>query len=176
MSGFAPADRPLGRRHDLIPVDMSHFQPSFISSPIDNDDRVDFLYYHSEKEQALYADIFFGSRAMGPPDHVHGGCMTAILDEAMGILPWLLGHPVVSVNVNVDLFKMTPVYTWGIVKVEIERVDTRKILTCATIHNPEGELLVRGKGVYAIVPLDKFGNTQSPHFNKLAKIMRPVSA
>lgn len=171
MPLYPLAQRPLGTRSDLIPIDMAHFNPSFISSPLYNEERVDFQYYYCKKEQALYADTYFGIRAMGPPDFVHGGCMTAILDEAMGILPWMLGHPVVSVNVNIDLVKMTPIHSWGVVKVTIERIDKRKILTKATVHNPAGDLLVKGDGVYVIMNNKKFGGINSPHFKNLANLI-----
>lgn len=156
MSHFNAQNRPLGQRSDLLPVDMSIFNTSFISSPLFNEKRLDFLYYRHTEEETLHADIFFGERAMGPPDLVHGGCMTAVLDEAMGVLPLLMGYPVVSVNVNVDLVKMTPINSWGVVEVGIERIDERKILTRSSVSNLEGEVLVRGEGVYVIVPKERY--------------------
>ena len=40
---------------------------------------------------------------MGPPGHVHGGAMAAALDEAMGAVCWMNGHPVVAATISREI-------------------------------------------------------------------------
>ena len=53
-------------------------------------------YYRDRQDNRLLGKILFGAGAQGPPDHVHGGAMAAILDESMGGVAWQSGHPVVA--------------------------------------------------------------------------------
>lgn len=45
---------------------------------------VRIAYFRGPAAGALYAKAWFGRETQGPPGHVHGGAMAAVLDEAMG--------------------------------------------------------------------------------------------
>ena len=70
--------------------------PSADDTFLSEGDRVRLAYFRKPDEPILYAKAWFGSKTMGPPGHVHGGAMAATLDEAMGAVCWMNGHPVVA--------------------------------------------------------------------------------
>src|SRR5690349_90349 len=53
-------------------------------------------------------DVTLDARQQGPPGHAHGGCLSAILDEAMGAVVWCAGHPVVAGRLEVDFKRAVP--------------------------------------------------------------------
>ncbi len=76
-------------------------------------------YYRGEQENQMLGKILFGPGAQGPPDRVHGGAMAAILDEAMGGVAWMCGHPVVAASLKVSFRNMLPLTTPCVVEAEI---------------------------------------------------------
>lgn len=81
----------------------------------------------------LYAKAFFGYETQGPPGHVHGGAMAAVLDEAMGGACWMNGHRTVAAKISVSFLEMLKLQTETIVESRIERVDGRKVYVRATL-------------------------------------------
>jgi acyl-coenzyme A thioesterase PaaI-like protein len=111
-------------------------------------------YYHAEDSRRLLGKILFGPGAQGPPDHVHGGAMAAILDEAMGGVAWLSGHPVVAANLDLTFRQMLPLATPCLVEAEIVAVEGRKVTTRGVLRDREGQTVFsEGKALFVV--LDK---------------------
>ncbi len=111
-------------------------------------------YYRSGQENQLLGKILFGPGAQGPPDHVHGGAMAAILDEAMGGVAWMCGHPVVAANLDISFRNMLPLATACVVEAEIISVEGRKVQTRGVLRDRAGEV-VYAEGTALFIVLDE---------------------
>jgi len=109
-------------------------------------------YYRPGQDNRLLGKILFGPGAQGPPDHVHGGAMAAILDEAMGGVAWQSGHPVVAAKLDVSFSKMLPISTACVVEAEIVAVDGRKISTRSVLRAREGsKVFAEGEALFVVL-------------------------
>ena len=88
----------------------------------------------------------------GPPFHVHGGVLGALLDEAMGAAAWASGKRVVSVNLNFNYRKPVPLGVPLNISGRVEREAGRKIFTAAKIMLPDGVVAVEGTGIFVEAP------------------------
>lgn len=88
----------------------------------------------------------------GPPGHVHGGALIALLDEAMGATAWYAGHQVVAVHLSFDLKAAVPLNTEITVQGEIQSKDGRKIWTVSRVMLPDGRVAVEGRGLFLESP------------------------
>ncbi len=111
-------------------------------------------YYRDKQDDRLLGKIVFGPGAQGPPGHVHGGAMAAILDEAMGGVAWQAGHPVVAANLDITFHRMLPLATACVVETEIVSVEGRKIGTRGVLRNREGTT-VFSEGTALFIVLDE---------------------
>lgn len=96
-------------------------------------------YYHGDDKTRLRGKIVFGPGAQGPPDHVHGGAMAAVLDEAMGGVAWLSGHPVVAAHLDISFRRMLPLATPCVVETRVTAVEGRKISTEGVLRARDGD-------------------------------------
>ena len=117
-------------------------------------ERTRIAYYRKPAEATLYARAWFGARTLGPPGHVHGGAMAAVLDEAMGAAAWMNGHFVVAAEITIRFLGMLPLGTDTIVEASIEKVDGRKVYVRATMKNPSGQIVTEGQGLFVILKED----------------------
>lgn len=118
-------------------------------------DRVRLAYFRKPGEPDLFAKAWFGAKTMGPPGHVHGGAMAATLDEAMGAVCWMNGHPVVAATITISFLAMLPIETETIVEARIAHVDGRKIQLRSTIKNPSGQVVAEGSGLFIVLREDQ---------------------
>ena len=99
----------------------------------------------------------------GPPNHTHGGCIAAVLDETMGAVAWCAGHKVVAARLEIDYKKMVPLNEKVYVKAWVEKVEGRKVFTKSELTNKE-QVLATGTGLFlALSPEQLAGFT---HMNK----------
>lgn len=114
--------------------------------------RFQVRYYRDQNSDRLLGKILFGPGAQGPPDHVHGGAMAAILDEAMGGVAWLSGHPVVAANLDITFRRMLPLTTPCVVETEIVAVAGRKITTRGELRDRDGvTVFSSGEALYVVL-------------------------
>ncbi|MGC8480774.1 MAG: PaaI family thioesterase [Acidimicrobiales bacterium] len=71
----------------------------------------------------------FGAAYEGPPGHVHGGYIAAAFDEVCGMAQSLSGTPGMTVHLEVDYRKPTPLHTDLRFEGRLLRVEGRKIFT-----------------------------------------------
>jgi len=126
---------------------------NFVSGDRDGH-RFRIRYYRTGDDTRLLGKILFGPGAQGPPDHVHGGAMAAVLDEAMGGVAWQSGHPVVAANLNITFRQMLPLTTACVVETEIVNVDGRKITTKGILRERDSTT-VFSEGTALFVALDE---------------------
>jgi acyl-coenzyme A thioesterase PaaI-like protein len=136
-----------------VPADWLRFWPfpagtegrSFVSGRPSHS-RLRVAYFRREKDDRLLARAWFGPETEGPPDHVHGGAIAAVLDEAMGGACWMHGHRVLAGRLSVTYRKLVPFGTDATVEAWIDLVDGRKISTRARLLDERGETCADADG------------------------------
>jgi acyl-coenzyme A thioesterase PaaI-like protein len=105
-------------------------------------------YFRNPDNNHLIAKIWFGPHAEGPPESVHGGAIAAVLDEAMGAVCWMNGHPVVGARITIDYRHLTPLGFTGEVESWIERIDRRKIYIKSLLRDEHGKVHAEGEALF----------------------------
>lgn len=132
------------------PFPNSSSRETFLRSA-DDDERVRIAYFRKPDAGTLYLRAWFGPRALGPPGHVHGGAMAAVLDEAMGAACWMNGHAVVAAQISISFVGMLPIGTDTTVEAWIDKIDGRKIHLRSHMKNPSGQLVTEGQGLFVVL-------------------------
>lgn len=102
--------------------------------------------YYRDEEQQLQARIWFGPETEGPPGSAHGGSVSAVLDEVLGLAAWAAGYPIVVGNLNVSFRNLLPLQKVVTVESRIISAQGRKVLVhgrifCGEATYAEGECL-----------------------------------
>ncbi|HWW97636.1 MAG TPA: PaaI family thioesterase, partial [Edaphobacter sp.] len=91
----------------------------------------------------------------GPPGHIHGGIVAALLDEAMSKLNRPLNVLAMTRHMEVDYLRPAPLYQpLVLVARHLNRptrpdgTPDRKLFHQAEIQRPDGTVLARAKGVF----------------------------
>ena len=96
-----------------------------------------------------------GDAYEGPPDHVHGGFVAAMLDEILGYVQSLGGNPGMTGRLNVAYRAPTPLHRELRLEGRVERVDGRKTHTHATIHDGD-RLCAEAEGLFVAIGREAF--------------------
>jgi acyl-coenzyme A thioesterase PaaI-like protein len=124
--------------------DESH--ESFVS-PGASGGRLRVAYFRRAGSGSLVGRAWFGPETEGPPGHAHGGAVAAAMDEALGAVAYMEGHPVVVARLTVDFRAMVPVGTDATFETWVERIDGRKVHTRGRLASPAGGLLAEGHAI-----------------------------
>jgi len=76
--------------------------------------------------------FFLKQDHQGPPNHAHGGVISAALDEAMALVLHAAGAVTVSRRIEVDFLEPAPVGTFVRVEARIDGREGRKAFASAT--------------------------------------------
>jgi acyl-coenzyme A thioesterase THEM4 len=80
---------------------------SFVSG--DGLPRVEADYWYCATERRVRGIIHFGEDSEGMPGFVHGGAISGVFDEAVGLLSWYLGAPVATRELVVRFRQFVPI-------------------------------------------------------------------
>ena len=86
-------------------------------------------------------------RHEGAPGYAHGGAVSTVLDDALGMLLFVLRRPAVTARLEVDFRR--PAYLGRPFDVEawVDRVEGRKLWLLAELRD-EGELVASGRALF----------------------------
>jgi acyl-coenzyme A thioesterase PaaI-like protein len=87
----------------------------------------------------------------GPPGHIHGGIVAALLDEAMSKLNRPLNVLAMTRHMEVDYLRPAPLYQPLVLISRHLRREGRKLFHQAEIQHPGGTVLARSKGLFIVV-------------------------
>lgn len=150
--GWAPISWPRG----------SGKNQSFISGDTMGN-RLRVAYFLRKADNALCAKAWFGWAAEGPPGHAHGGSISAVLDEAMGIAAWIAGYPTVTASLTVHFRRGLPLGTDATVETQLCRHEGRKVYMQATLRDPtDGCVFAEAKGLFVMKNMDRLGDAKKP--------------
>jgi acyl-coenzyme A thioesterase PaaI-like protein len=99
---------------------------SFVSGRTE-DGRLQVEYYRSQHAEGILAKVRFGPATVGPPGHVHGGAIAAVLDEAMGLSVALAGQPGMTAELHVRFRKPVPLNSVAIIQPRIREHRARRV-------------------------------------------------
>jgi acyl-coenzyme A thioesterase PaaI-like protein len=131
----------------IKPFPGSGTRPSYVSGDRDGS-RLRIAYFQRTTDGMLVGRAWFGPGSEGPPGHVHGGAVAAVLDEAMGAAAWFAGHPSVAARLEVDYRAMIRVGLDAWFEASLVSIEGRKIATEARLLDADGTLLAKSQGLF----------------------------
>ena len=135
----------------MIPVQPFPTGPStrsFVSGHAAAAERTRVEYFRNPDNNHLIANVWFGPHTEGPPEAVHGGAIAAVLDEAMGAVCWMNGHPVVGARITINYRHLTPLGFSGRIESWIERIERRKIFIKSKLSDAHGKVHAEGEALF----------------------------
>ena len=110
---------------------------------------------------SLSAQLRVTQDHQGAPGLAHGGVLAAALDEALGMLLWLLRRPAVTVRLETDFRSPVPVGSVLHLAARCTGVEGRKVYTEAEgrLGGPDGAVVVAAAALFVEVPAEHF----APH-------------
>ena len=87
----------------------------------------------------------------GPPGHIHGGIIAALLDEAMSKLNRPLNVLAMTRHIEIDYLRPAPLDQPLVLVGRHIRREGRKLFHQAEIQRPDGRVLARGHGVFIVI-------------------------
>ena len=128
---------------------------SFVSSNI-NDDFIKTEYYFDKSIHHFYATVIFGKKAMGPPGHVHGGAIAAVLDEALGAAAWMNGLYSMTARLQIDYMAALPIDTPVFVEAWVEKQEGKKVTLNGCLKNTDGKVFSKTSSLFIKQNREKF--------------------
>jgi acyl-coenzyme A thioesterase PaaI-like protein len=152
-----------------------HDQPGFLLSQPDDGLQ---LAWFADPEGRLRARAWCGPATAGPPGHVHGGCMAALLDEVVGGAAWLAGHPVVAATLSVKFRAMLPVGTVISAVGRVDGVHGRRVSVSGELLGPGGVVHASAEGIFVVLQRERLGG-MAPELRAavevlMARVERPL--
>lgn len=147
----------------VVPTDWTPCTPfpiteatlSFVSGS-DAHRRFRVAYFKRDSDDHLVGRAWFGPESEGPPGHVHGGAMSAVLDEVLGGAAWVTGHPIVVGRLAVDFRNMIPLGTDTVFESWVDKVAGRKIYTKGWLKGEDGTLYAEGEALCVLLSVKHF--------------------
>jgi len=91
----------------------------------------------SLRDGTVTGTVRFNDLYEGPPGHVHGGFVAAILDEVLGATQATTDRPGMTARLDVSYRSPTPLHTDLVTTGRVERVEGRKIFVVGEVRNGE---------------------------------------
>jgi acyl-coenzyme A thioesterase PaaI-like protein len=132
----------------VYPFPSGQSQRAYVSGAAAGADRTRVAYFRDPATDHLHAEVWFGPFAEGPPEAVHGGAIAAVLDEAMGAVCWMNGHPVVGARITINYLHLTPLGFSGHVESWIEQIERRKIFIKSRLTDGQGKVHAEGEALF----------------------------
>jgi acyl-coenzyme A thioesterase PaaI-like protein len=116
---------------------------------------------------------WFGEGAHGPPNHVHGGAVAYVLDEAMGSVAWMNDYPVVARKIDFEFLKMSPLKIEFTIEAKVLRTTERHVYVEAALILPDGTTAVKASGEFAILTKKKIDALDAAKYDPKALLQNP---
>lgn len=116
------------------------------------DDRLLLRYFQDQRDGTLKTWAWFGPGAEGAPGRVHGGSVSAILDEVLGAAVWMTGMPVVTATLKIRYRNPLPVGAVCGIDTVIERKTKKRAVVRGDLKARGGIVIAEAEGVYFRLP------------------------
>jgi acyl-coenzyme A thioesterase PaaI-like protein len=104
-----------------------------------------------ESDGSVSGRFFLKQDHQGPPGVGHGGILATALDEAMALAMHAADVPALTHRLKTEFRAPVPVGTFVHVKATIDHRGDRRWIASATAADPEGTVVARAKGEFAVV-------------------------
>ncbi|MEA2398823.1 MAG: hypothetical protein QOK25_2379 [Thermoleophilaceae bacterium] len=103
----------------------------------------------------VFGEVTLDSRHEGAPGYAHGGAISTVLDDALGMLLFVLRRPAVTARLEVNFRR--PAYLDQLFDVEawVDEVKGRKLHLAAELRSA-GELVADGRALFIEVEPEHF--------------------
>ena len=91
-----------------------------------------------------------GAGYEGPPGHVHGGIIAAVLDQVLGSVPAHLGLPGMTAYLNTTYRRPTPLGAQLHCRGWVERVDGWKVYARGEIRDAQDEVTAEAEALFVV--------------------------
>ena len=152
---------------NLKPLPMDAYRKSFVSG--EQQDRIKVEYYFNQKNSHFYAKVFFGDNVQGPPNHVHGGAIASVLDEAMGGAAWMNGYPGVTIQLKVSFHEAIRLKSEVLINAWVNKVKGKMVWINSKLTKIDGILYAEAVGTFFLLSKERFqeiGNIPDEFFDK----------
>ncbi|MAT59812.1 MAG: hypothetical protein CMF23_17700 [Ignavibacteriae bacterium] len=152
----------------LTELTLLNYKDSFVSGDSQSDIKVS--YYFNRNNGLFYSKVFFTSNTQGPPQHVHGGAISAVLDETMGGAAWMNGYPVVTTHLSINFIKSIKLNNELFVEAWIDKLDKKKVFMKSRMIDENNVTYAESDGIFRILSLHilkKMGNLPENYFEKI---------
>jgi acyl-coenzyme A thioesterase PaaI-like protein len=105
-------------------------------------------------EGVVRGSVTFGTAYEGPPGHVHGGIVAAVLDEGLGMVQSLSGSSGMTGTLAIRYRRPTPLHREIRFEGRVDRVEGRKIFTTGTLSDGD-TLCAEAEGVFISVDFER---------------------
>lgn len=97
---------------------------------------------------SVWSEVELGAAYEGPPGHVHGGIIGAMLDQVMGAVPFLSGYPGMTAYLNVTFRRPTPL--GAPLRVEAEQTSREgwKTFVAGRVRGADGEVTAEAEALF----------------------------
>lgn len=99
--------------------------------------------------QAASTSFTLGAAYEGPPGHVHGGIIAAVLDQVLGTVPACIGMPAMTATLDVVYRRPTPLGQLSARASLLERDGWRLRIT-GELHDEEGQVTATADGLFVV--------------------------
>jgi len=152
----------------LPALNMLTYKNSFVSGDSQSDIKIH--YYFNRENGRFYAKVYFTPRTQGPPQHVHGGAISAVLDETMGGAAWINGYAVVTARLSVNFIIPIKIDTELFIEAWIEKIEKKNVFMKGRMIGENNITYAEATGVFRILSLPilkKMGSLPENYFEKI---------
>lgn len=125
--------------------------------------------YYNEEMQLFFLEFTPDKRVEGPPNHVHGGYLASILDEAMGAIMFLSGYFGMTHHFEITYKKPVPLFETHYIESKLEKVEKRKIYVEAKLFSKD-KIFTTSKATFMQFDFHKLGLT--PEYELLLEFQK----
>jgi uncharacterized protein (TIGR00369 family) len=115
-------------------------------------------------DDRVVGDVTLTAAHQGAPGLAHGGAVSALFDEALGVVVHATGVPAVTARLEVNYRRPFVLGRRHLVEARIERREGRKFYTEGTVHDEQGTLVADASGLFVQVPVEHFLENLPPEW------------
>lgn len=106
------------------------------------------LQFDVADDGSVSVTFAFADHMEGPPNIVHGGALSAVIDEAITVAAFVNDRGGFTANLNINYKAPVPIGETVIVKAKIDKIVGRKTFLSSTLHLVDRTLAVSATGLF----------------------------
>ncbi len=114
--------------------------------------------YFDEEHHEFYLQFTPDKNVEGPPNHIHGGYLASLLDEAMGAIMFLSGYFGLTNQFEIHYKKPVPLFQTHYIQSKLIKVSRRKIEIEAKVYS-QNKIFTTSRAIFFQFDFHKLGIT-----------------